>query len=134
MQKGLIDACGWAAVIDSGMNFDAELLKILGRPELLLLPKVMEELELLDAKRPRAKRLLLSMLIAKSSTIEAPLEVGEHTDDQLLHLAQTNSMVVLTVDVELKRRLFERAVPVLEVSKKKRLNLIEHQWEFVWLE
>ncbi len=34
-------------------------------------------------------------------------------------------MVVLTVDVELKRRLFERAVPVLEVSKKKRLNLID---------
>ena len=125
MQKVPIDACGWAAVIDSGMNFDAELLKILGRPELLLLPKVMEELELLNANRPRAKQLLLSMLIAKSSTIEAPLEVGEHTDDQLLHLAQTNSMVVLTVDVELKRRLFERAVPVLEVSKKKRLNLIE---------
>jgi rRNA-processing protein FCF1 len=107
------------------MNFDAELLKVLGRPELLLLPKVMEELELLNANRPRAKQLLLSMLIAKSSTIEPPLEVGEHTDDQLLHLAQTNSMVVLTVDVELKRRLFERAVPVLEVSKKKRLNLIE---------
>lgn len=98
---------------------------LLGRPELLVIPKVMEELELLDAKRPRAKRLLLSMLIAKSSTIEAPLGVGEHTDDQLLHLAQINSMVVLTVDIELKRRLFERAIPVLEVSKNKRLNLIE---------
>ena len=40
MQKILIDACGWVAVIDSGMNFDSEISRLLGRPEVLLLPKV----------------------------------------------------------------------------------------------
>jgi rRNA-processing protein FCF1 len=125
MQQVLIDACGWVAVIDSGMNFDAELLHILGRPQLLVLPKVEEELERLDALRPRGKKLLLAMLAAKSETIEPSLEAGEHTDDQLAVLAHASGMIVLTVDIQLKKRLFERAVPVLEVTKNKRLHLIE---------
>lgn len=125
MQQVLIDACGWVAVIDSGMNFDAELLHILGRPQLLLLPKVEGELERLDALRPRGKKLLLAMLAAKSETIEPSLEAGEHTDDQLAVLAHASGMIVLTVDIQLKKRLFERAVPVLEVTKNKRLRLIE---------
>ena len=125
MQQILIDACGWVAVIDSGMNFDAEVLHILGRPQLLLLPKVEEELERLDALRPRGKKLLLTMLAAKSETIEPSIEAGEHTDDQLVDLAHASGRIVLTVDIQLKKRLYERAVPVLEVTKNKRLHLIE---------
>ncbi len=125
MQQVLIDACGWVAVIDSGMNFDAEVLHILGRPQLLLLPKVEEELERLDALRPRGKKLLLTMLAAKSETIEPSIEAGEHTDDQLVDLAHASGRIVLTVDIQLKKRLYERAVPVLEVTKNKRLHLIE---------
>lgn len=125
MQKVLIDACGWVAVIDSGMNFDSEISRLLGRPEVLLLPKVLEELERLQNERPRSKSLLLQMLKAKSSPIEPPIEAGEHTDDQLVALADSYSMAVLTVDGQLKRRLFERGIPVLEISKKKTLNLLE---------
>ena len=125
MQQVLIDACGWVAVVDSGMNFDSEALNILGRPQLLLLPKVIEELRQLDALRPRGKKLLLELLAAKSKEIQPRPNAGEHTDDQLVDLAQASGMTVLTVDVQLKRRLFERAVPVLEVTKKKRLRLIE---------
>ncbi|MDE0858245.1 MAG: hypothetical protein OSA38_06720 [Candidatus Poseidoniaceae archaeon] len=125
MQQVLIDACGWVAVIDSGMNFDSELRTSLGRPELFLLPKVMEELQRLDALRPRGKKLLLQMLEMKSSEIPPRSESGSHTDDQLLDLAKTSGMIVLTVDVQLKRRLFEQTIPVLEVTKKKCLRLVE---------
>ncbi|MDB9834858.1 hypothetical protein OAC38_02365 [Candidatus Poseidoniaceae archaeon] len=125
MQQILVDACGWVAVVDSGMNFDSEVLNILGRPQLLLLPKVIEELRQLDALRPRGKKLLLELLTAKSERVEPRPDAGEHTDDQLVDLARASAMTVLTVDVQLKRRLFERAVPVLEVTKKKRLRLIE---------
>ena len=34
-------------------------------------------------------------------------------------------LVVLTVDVQLKRRLFEVGRPVLEITKGKRLNLVD---------
>ena len=125
MQHLLIDACGWAAVIDSGMNFDIELGKVLGKPDLLLLPKVLEELEALDTQRPRAKKLLLGMLKGKATQIEEHEDSGAHTDDQILDLACANGLVVLTVDVQLKRRLFEAGRPVLEVTKGKRLHLLE---------
>ena len=125
MQHLLIDACGWAAVIDSGMNFDIELGKVLGKPDILLLPKVLEELEALDIQRPRSKKLLLGMLKAKATQIEEHEDSGAHTDDQILDLACENGWVVLTVDVQLKRRLFEAGTPVLEVTKGKRLHLLE---------
>ena len=125
MQNLLIDACGWAAVIDSGMNFDIELGKVLGKPDILLLPKVLEELETVDSQRPRAKKLLLGMLKGKATQIEEHEDSGAHTDDQILDLACTNGWVVLTVDVQLKRRLFEAGRPVLEVTKGKRLHLLE---------
>lgn len=125
MQHLLIDACGWAAVIDSGMNFDIELGKVLGKPDILLLPKVLEELETLDAQRPRAKKLLLGMLKGKATQIEEHEDSGAHTDDQIVDLASANGWVVLTVDVQLKRRLFEAGRPVLEVTKGKRLHLLE---------
>jgi rRNA-processing protein FCF1 len=121
----LIDACGWVAVIDANMNFDSELLGILGKPQLVLLPKIVEELERLDLQRPRGKKLLLPMLLSKSS-IEQPLDENTvHTDDQIVNLAVEKRLVVLTVDVQLKRRLFEAGRPVLEITKGKRLNLVD---------
>ena len=125
MQHVLIDACGWVAVIDANMNFDSELLGILGKPQLVLLPKIVEELERLDLQRPRGKKLLLPMLLSKSS-IEQPLDENTvHTDDQIVNLAVEKRLVVLTVDVQLKRRLFEVGRPVLEITKGKRLNLVD---------
>ena len=125
MQHVLIDACGWVAVIDANMNFDSELLGILGKPQLVLLPKIVEELERLDLQRPRGKKLLLPMLLSKSS-IEQPLDENTvHTDDQIVNLAVEKRLVVLTVDVQLKRRLFEAGRPVLEITKGKRLNLVD---------
>lgn len=125
MQHLLIDACGWVAVIDSGMNFDFELGKVLGKPDLLLLSKVLEELETIDSQRSRAKTLLLGLLKAKATEIEALEESGTHTDDQILDLARLNNFAVLTVDVQLKRRLFETSIPVLEVTKGRRLHLLD---------
>jgi rRNA-processing protein FCF1 len=47
VQQILIDACGWVAIIDSGMNIDSELSRVYGPAQMLLLDSVREELELL---------------------------------------------------------------------------------------
>ena len=39
----IIDACGWVAVIDSGINIDIELEKIFGSFQLILLDSVLDE-------------------------------------------------------------------------------------------
>ena len=36
----LIDACGWAALIDADLNIDISMSKIVGKPRYLLLEKV----------------------------------------------------------------------------------------------
>ena len=124
-QQVLVDACGWAAVIDSGMNIDTEMNRVFGPAQLRLLDSVKQEIERLNQERPRKKNLLLPLLEQKSEFIE-PLNTGsEHPDDQLFELARDMKVPVLTVDVDLKRRLYEADLPILEVSKNQRLQLVE---------
>ncbi len=125
MQQILIDACGWVAIIDSGMNIDSELARVYGPAQLLLLDSVRAELEILNEQRPRKKNLLLSLLEQKSQPVQALTLDSAHPDDQLFELAVEHSWPVLTVDVELKRRLYQEGLPILEVSKNQRLDLVE---------
>ncbi len=124
-QQVLVDACGWAAVIDSEMNIDTEMNRVFGPAQLRLLDSVKQEIERLNQERPRKKNLLLPLLEQKSEFIE-PLNTGsEHPDDQLFELAREMKVSVLNVAVDLKRRLYEADLPILEVSKNQRLQLVE---------
>ena len=125
MQQILIDACGWVAIIDSGMNIDTELLRVFGPAQMLLLDSVRQELELLNNGRARSKNLLLALLEQKSQPIEALTLDSTHPDDQLFDLAVKHTIPVLTVDVDLKRRLYTQGLPILEVTKNQRLQLVE---------
>ena len=125
MQKILIDACGWVAIIDSGMNIDSELSRVYGPAQMLLLDSVREELEALNQQRPRSKNLLLSLLDQKSQSVQPLTDDSAHPDDQIFELAVEHSLPVLTVDVELKRRFYEQGLPILEVSKNQRIELVE---------
>lgn len=126
MQRIIVDACGWVAVIDAGINIDDALLKLLGSSQLLLLPDVEKELEELNSKRPKKKSLLLQLLKAKTVMIDAPANSGNHPDDQILLLAKNEGFSVLTVDTDLKRRLFDSGIRIIEVAKNKRLNMIDN--------
>ncbi|MDG1555691.1 MAG: hypothetical protein P8R00_05520 [Candidatus Poseidoniaceae archaeon] len=124
-QLVLVDACGWAAVIDSGMNIDTEMNRVFGPAQLRLLDRVKQEIERLNQERPRKKNLLLPLLEQKSEFIEPLSTTSEHPDDQLFELASELKVPVLTVDVDLKRRLYEADLPILEVSKNQRLQLVD---------
>jgi rRNA-processing protein FCF1 len=125
VQQILIDACGWVAIIESGMNIDTELFRVLGPVKMVLLESVREELELLNSGRPRNKSLLLALLEQKSEPIEALSLESTHPDDQLFDLAVKHTIPVLTVDIELKRRFYEQGLPIVEVSKNQRLQLVD---------
>ena len=68
-QRIIIDACGWVAIIDAGINFEIELEHLFGNFELIILPEITEELETLSVKRTRKNTLLLELLAKKSNEI-----------------------------------------------------------------
>ena len=107
------------------MNIDTELFRVLGPVKMVLLESVREELELLNNGRPRNKSLLLALLEQKSEPIEALSLESTHPDDQLFDLAVKHTIPVLTVDIELKRRFYEQGLPIVEVSKNQRLQLVD---------
>ena len=120
MHRTLVDACGWVAVIEAGINIDLALKECCGYNELAIVPNVISELVAL--KNPK---LLVSMLEKKALMCHPPNEVGNHTDDQLYFLAIQNNWPILTVDTELKRRLSQSNSPWVEVSGRSHLRLVE---------
>ena len=126
VQRIIVDACGWVAVIDAGINIDDALLQLMGPSQLLLLPDVEKELEEINSKRSKKKSLLLQLLKAKTVMIDAPANSGNHPDDQIVSFAISEGIPVLTVDTELKRRLFDSGILIIEVAKNKRLSIIDN--------
>lgn len=123
MQRVLIDACGWVACMDAQLNVEHELEALFGPCEWMLLSAVADELARLHEERSRTKPLLLSLLEAKA--IRVPTEDGTHTDDAIWSLANQNGWATLTVDTDLKRRLFEANLPVVEVRQNSHLYLLD---------
>jgi rRNA-processing protein FCF1 len=123
MQQVLIDACGWVACMDAKLNVERDLEALFGPCEWVLLSSVAAELEALATERSRTKPLLLSMLHSKATHQE--VEHGQHTDDAILTFAQQHGCATLTVDNNLKHRLFEANLPVVEVRQGNHLYLLE---------
>ena len=124
-QQIIIDTCGWVAIIDAGINFEIELEHLLGHFELIVLPEITEELEKLNLKRARKNSLLLDLLAKKSNEINYISNDLRHTDDIIYDLALNQKLAVLTVDKNLKMRLFKSGIDVIEVVQNNHLKLIE---------
>jgi len=117
----LIDACGWVALIDGAFNIDASLSQLVGPPQFILVDLVLDELETIEASRPRGKRLMLDLLLQRSTLIDSqPI----HTDDVLLEIAIERGIPILTVDADLKRRSLDAGVGILEVLKGKNIRFV----------
>ena len=117
----LIDACGWVALIDGAFNVDASLSQLVGPPHFILIDLVLDELETIEASRPRGKRLMLDLLLQRSTMVDSnPI----HTDDVLLQIAIERDIPILTVDADLKRRSIDAGVGILEIVKGKNIRFI----------
>ena len=117
----LIDACGWVALIDGSFNIDLALSQIVGPPHFILVDLVLEELEEIEANRPRGKKLMLDLLLQRSTLIEYSTM---HTDDALLEVASERKIPILTIDSNLKHRALESGLGIVEVTQGKNIRLV----------
>ncbi len=116
----LIDTCGWVAVVEARINIDLALKNQLGTIEIKVTQSVMNELEHLAKQESR--NLLMDLLQERAELVSGQ---GAHTDDELLNLAVCHQWPVLTVDKNLKNRLYNANASVIEVHGSKRLRYIE---------
>ena len=117
----IIDACGWAALVDARLNLDVAMASIIGSPKLLVLDSVARELESLSNKR---SGLLLDLLEKRSERVP-DIEDMKHTDDMLVKVSVDSGWPVLTVDKRLKERLVSAGGSYIEVTSGNSLRLVE---------
>jgi rRNA-processing protein FCF1 len=116
----LVDACGWAALIDADLNIDSVMTDILGEFEFKVIESVNDELQRVPLKR---RKLSLKLLEIKCEIIP-DIENMNYTDDMLLNISLENSWPVLTVDKELKERLIKSGGSYIEVTSSRNLRII----------
>ena len=117
----IIDACGWAALVDARLNLDVAMAPIIGSPKLLVLDSVAGELESLSNKR---SGLLLDLLEQRSERMP-DIEGMKHTDDMLVKVSVDSGWPVLTVDKRLKERLVSAGGSYIEVTSGYSLRLVD---------
>ena len=115
----LVDACGWVAMMDAGLNLDEAMKNVVGKADLLVLDSVQNELELLSQRR---KGLLLELLVNRSERVPN-IEGMSHPDEMLVQMSTANGWPVLTVDRQLKERLIGSGGSYIEVTSGRSLRL-----------
>ena len=116
----LVDACGWAALMDAGLNLDEAMKGVVGQADLMVLECVQLELELLSQQR---KGLLLGLLESRSEKV-SDLDGMVHPDEMLVTLSGSSGWPVLTVDRGLKERLIASGCSYIEVTSGRFLRLV----------
>ena len=124
MRNIIVDSCAWKAITLSSVNMDIELTKVFGNYSLITCQKVEFELEDIVDIKFADKKLMMQLFYRKVSVIEFETH-SEHTDDQLLQLAQENEGILFTVDKKLKERGMKNKIPLLEIVQSNHLRLIE---------
>ena len=116
----LVDACGWAALMDAGLNLDEAMKGVVGQADLMVLECVQRELELLSQHRTG---LLLGLLESRSEKV-SDLDGMTHPDEMLVTLSGSSGWPVLTVDRGLKERLISSGCSYIEVTSGRFLRLV----------
>lgn len=116
----LVDACGWAALIDADLNIDSVMTDILGEFEFKVIESVNDELQRVPLKR---RKLSLKLLEIKCEIVP-DIENMSYTDDMLVNISLEKSWPVLTVDKELKERLIKSGGSYIEVTSSRNLRII----------
>jgi len=115
----LVDACGWVAMMDAGLNLDEAMKNVVGKADLLVLDSVQNELELLSQRK---KGLLLELLVNHSERVP-DIEGMSHPDEMLVQMSTANGWPVLTVDRQLKETLIGSGGSYIEVTSGRSLRL-----------
>ncbi|HIM64329.1 MAG TPA: hypothetical protein EYM40_02325 [Candidatus Poseidoniales archaeon] len=115
----LVDACGWVAMMDAGLNLDEAMKNVVGKADLLVLDSVQNELELLSQRK---KGLLLELLVNRSERVP-DIEGMSHPDEMLVQMSTANGWPVLTVDRQLKETLIGSGGSYIEVTSGRSLRL-----------
>jgi rRNA-processing protein FCF1 len=118
----IIDTCGWVAIVDARINIDLSLESQIGPVEIKITNSILNELKILENQN--GSGLLLELLEERAEIINSERDYT-HTDDEILELAISQSLPVLTVDKTLKSRLHAANAAVIEVTSSKGLRLIE---------
>lgn len=104
-----------------GVDVFSELER-LGYHELLVPEEVVKELNKLYAHAKGKDRTAASVAISLLDRCDI-IEAKGNPDDVIIKMAEERDAAVVTNDIELKKRLKEKKIPVIHLRQKKRLTV-----------
>jgi rRNA-processing protein FCF1 len=120
----ILDCSAIMMCFEFSIDLEDELIRLLGKYHIVIPKTVIEELEILSKQgRGKKKRNAKPALeLVKRYDIKE-LPTSKKGDDAVLHYAEELSGIVLTNDLNLKKRLRELSINVIYLRGKKRLDI-----------
>jgi len=109
-------------LFEFSIDLENELTRLLGSYKILVPKTVLKELELLSNKKSDSKKKMKAKasvkLIEKYDVIDVK---SENADDSIIELAKETDGVVVTNDMELRKRLKYFSIHIIFLRAKKKL-------------
>ena len=118
----ILDSSAIMMLFEFSIDLENELTRLLGSYKILVPKTVLKELELLSNKKSDSKKKMKAKasvkLIEKYDVIDVK---SENADDSIIELAKETDGVVVTNDMELRKRLKYFSIHIIFLRAKKKL-------------
>jgi len=118
----ILDSSAIMMLFEFSIDLENELTRLLGSYNVVVPKTVLKELETLSKKESDGKKKMKAkasiILIEKYDIVDVK---SENADDSIIELAKEKDGVVVTNDIELRKRLKEFSVTTIFLRAKKKL-------------
>jgi len=118
----ILDSSAIMMLFEFSIDLENELARLLGSYDVFVPKTVLKELELLSKKESDGKKKMKAKasikLIEKYHVVNVK---SENADDSIIKLARETNGVVVTNDIELRKRLKEVSIHTIFLRAKKKL-------------
>jgi rRNA-processing protein FCF1 len=122
--KVLIDTNAFTLPVQFGIDLFAELKRLLGSFEPLVLEGTLRELECLGTRSGKdASAARVGRALAERCSVVKAMDAEETVDGQIVRYAEKSGCLVATNDLGLKNTLLEKGIRVIGMRKKKILEI-----------
>ncbi len=119
----ILDSSALLSFFEYSVEWEKELNQLIGAYRLIIPSKVAQELQTLVKRTAGQKKAAAALnLIAKYEKIDVDVDTA---DDACVKIAEKTQGIVVTNDMELRKRLKNRGIPVIFLRGKKKLALDE---------
>lgn len=121
----VVDSNAFLMLFEYSINYEQELVRLLGSYKLVVPSKIVEELKLLSEKGKGKKKRYAKPALKLIENYKIVFDKSENADNAVLNIAKQLNGIIFSNDKELKKRAKKEKIKTIFIRNKKYLMISE---------